>query len=127
MTETDIAMHVSVAEAPLPGVCTVRIRDSFLNYAMSDALKRSLKDLCHERISGGVRGFAVDLSPVTVMDSCGLSVLISVKKLVEGEGGRMSLFALSPMIRRLFAITKLDRVFEIHDDETSAVSALANA
>src|SRR5258705_1962261 len=98
MTDTEMAQHVSVKDASADGVSTVRIKDTFLNYAMSDELKRSLKDLCRTRIAAGTRAFAVDLTPVTMMDSCGLSVLISVKKFVEAEGGRMSLFALSPMI-----------------------------
>ena len=46
------------------------------------------------------------------------------QKQVESEGGRVHLASLSPMIRRLFEITKLERVFDIHDDEATAVAAL---
>jgi anti-anti-sigma factor len=127
MNDTEMAQHLSVKDGAADGVSTVRIKDAFLNYAMSDELKRSLKDLCRARIAAGTRAFAVDLTPVTMMDSCGLSVLISVKKFVEAEGGKMSVFALSPMIERLFTITKLDRVFDIHRDEAAALAALTKS
>jgi anti-sigma B factor antagonist len=119
----DLSAHI-VAEDAAPGVCTLRIKDALLNYAMGEDLKRGLVGVCRARVGAGTRGFVFDLSRVSVMDSGGLSALISVKKLVEEQGGRMSLFALSPMIRRLFELTKLDRVFEIHDSEAQALSAL---
>jgi anti-anti-sigma factor len=120
----DLSAHL-VAEDAGDGVCTMRIKDALLNYAMGDDLKRGLLAVCRGRVAAGTTSFVFDLSRVTVMDSGGLSALISVKKLVEENGGRMSLFALSPMIRRLFEITKLDRVFEIHADEPGALAALA--
>lgn len=106
-------------------VCSILIKDAFLNYAQSDEMKASLKDVCRTKIDAAVRCFVVDLSSVTVMDSCGLSILISIKKMLESEGARIGLASLSPMIRRLFAITKLDRVFEIYDDESAAAAAMA--
>jgi len=124
MSGTDLAFHLSVRDVPEGGVAVLQIKDAFLNYASSEELKTSIKDLCRARLAGGVRRFAVDVSRVTVMDSCGLSVLISMKKLVEGESARMSLFGLSPMIQRLFEITKLENVFDIRADERSCMTAL---
>jgi anti-anti-sigma factor len=127
MTEPELSCHVAVDEAPDSGCCTVQIKDAFLNYALTDELKRDLKDLCRDRMARGVRGFVFDLEPVTVMDSCGLSMLISVKKTIECAGGRMGLASLSPMIARLFEITKLDAAFDIHSDRRTALAALAHA
>ena len=117
------ALHLSAKDPPQGGASVLQIKDAFLNYASSEELKDDLKNLCRERMARGVREFVVDLSTVKVMDSCGLSVLIGVKKLVEPEGGRLCLIGLSPMICHLFTITKLDRVFEIHEDERTAVDA----
>jgi len=126
MSSTDLAFHLSVRDVPDGGVSILQIKDAFLNYASSEELKTSIKELCRARMASGVRRFAVDVSRVTVMDSCGLSVLISMKKLVEGESARMSLFGLSPMIQRLFEITKLDAVFDIRTDEQACMAALAS-
>jgi len=125
MSSTDLAFHLSVRDVSEGGVSVLQIKDAFLNYASSEELKTSIKELCRARLANGVRRFAVDVSRVTVMDSCGLSVLISMKKLVEGENGRMSLYGLSPMIQRLFEITKLDAVFDIRADEQACMTALA--
>jgi anti-sigma B factor antagonist len=125
MSSTDAAFHLAVTDAPASGLTVMQIKDAFLNYASSDELKTNMKDLCRTRLATGTRAFAVDLSHITVMDSCGLSVLISVKKLVEGEGGRVALFGLSPMIQRLFEITKLESIFDIYADESAAMSALS--
>ena len=125
MQESELALHVSAADTANCAVCAVRIKDAFLNYSLSDELKTGLKDVCCKRIAAGTRAFVFDLGAVTVMDSCGLSVLISLKKFVEGEGATLCLIGLSPMMERLFAITKLDRVFEIHADERTAVAVLA--
>ena len=125
MSSTDLAFHLAVTDLPDSRVSVVQIKDACLNYASSDELKTNLRELCRERLSAGVKGFAVDLSRVTVMDSCGLSVLISVKKLVEGEGARLSIFGLSPMIRKLFEITKLESIFDIFPDEAATVAAFA--
>src|SRR5262245_52679196 len=123
MSETALAHHVSVNDAPDGAATTIQIRDSFVNYALSEDLKRDLKDFCHARMRRGVRRFVIDLSTVTVMDSCGLSVLISVKKAVEGGGCRLAISSLSPMIARLLEVTKLDRSFEIHATAQAALSA----
>jgi anti-anti-sigma factor len=124
MSSTDLVFHLTVKDVPDSGVAILQLKDAFLNYASSEDLKASVKDICRQRIAGGVRRFGVDVSRVTVMDSCGLSLLISMKKLVESETGRMSLFGLSPMIQRLFEITKLDAVFDIRSDEACCLSAL---
>lgn len=127
MSVTDLAFHLSVRDLDGGRVSVLQIKDAFLNYASADELKTNIKAVCRERIHRGVKGFAVDVSRVTVMDSCGLSVLISIKKLVESEGARMALCGLSPMIKRLFEITKLEQVFEIRTDEQAAVVALGAA
>jgi len=123
MPESHLAHHVTVRDGPGAGVCTIVLKDAFVNYSLADLLKRGLKDLCSEKLQAGVREFVVDLSSVTVMDSCGLSVLISVKKLVDAESGRVCLASLSPMIQRLFTITKLDRAFDIVPAAPDEVSA----
>ncbi len=127
MSDTELAFHVSVKDAPDDGACVVVFHDHFLNYAHSDELKANVKELCRARIGRGTRRFVFDLSPVTVMDSCGLSILISAKKTVEGLGGRFALASLTPMIARLFEVTKLDRSFEIHATAPGAIAAMQHA
>jgi anti-anti-sigma factor len=127
MQTADLGFHLAVRDAAEGAVSVVRIKDAFLNYASSEGLMSGLKDVCKERVAHGVRAFVVDLSAVTVMDSCGLSMLIAMKKTAETAGAKISLFGLSPMVRRLFAATKLENVFKICDDERAAMTLLGVA
>lgn len=123
MLDTELQFRLQVADAPDHTKFT--LKDQFLNYSFSDQLKAAVKQLASERTERGVRNFVVDLTAVNVMDSCGLSVLIGMRKIVELAHGRMIIVAPSPIILRLFAITKLDKVFEIVPDEASAKAALS--
>lgn len=125
MQENDLGLHLDVGDAGDGAACTIRLRDAFLNYAFSDQLKGTLREICTERLSRGTKQFVVDLSAVNVMDSCGLSVLIGMRKIVAGSGGRMVLVATSPILLRLFSITRLDGVFEIVADASAASAALS--
>lgn len=68
----------------------------------------------------------LDLSEVEFMDSSGLSALLSTLKTI-GRRGRLVLFGVGQNVGKLFSITRLDKdVFEIHEDEKSAVHSLNN-
>lgn len=125
MHETELSFHLAVEDAPAESRVTFRVKDQFLNYAFSDQLKDAIKGHTKVRLDRGVSVFVVDLSAVQVMDSCGLSVLIGVRKLIESAGKRMIVIAPSQIILRLFAITRLDRVFEVVAHESECLAALA--
>lgn len=124
MTNTEYSDRVRIDDAPDGSATTVRLLDSFLNYTFADTLKAQLKEACRIRIEQGVRGIVVDLSAVSVMDSCGLSVLIGLRKLVDERQGRLVLCGASPIIQRLLVITRLDRVFDVRATEAEARAAL---
>jgi anti-sigma B factor antagonist len=125
MQDNVLGPHADVTDAGDVTQCTIRLRDAFVNYAFSDQLKGALRDVCSDRLAHGTRRFVVDLTAVNVMDSCGLSVLIGMRKVISGDGGRLVLIAISPILLRLFSITRLDGVFEIVSDAAAAEAALA--
>lgn len=65
---------------------------------------------------------ALDLSQVGFMDSTGLGAMLSCLRAVKGKGGQLRLFNLTPEVRQLFEMVLMDRVFEIHEDEQSALA-----
>lgn len=67
----------------------------------------------------GVR-VTVDLSETTFLDSMALGVLLGAKKRLAGVGGELELVVSTPEILRVFEITMLDRVFEIHSGRDEA-------
>ena len=66
----------------------------------------------------------VNLENVTYVDSSGLSVLISTYTSAKQRGTVMKLAGVNSSIRDLFRITKLLKVFDIHETIASAVKDL---
>jgi anti-sigma B factor antagonist len=65
----------------------------------------------------------VDMSQVGFLDSSGLGALVRAMTNSQKEGGQTKLLNAGPQVRRLLEMTKLDSVFELHDDLERAVSS----
>jgi anti-sigma B factor antagonist len=65
----------------------------------------------------------VDLSKVGFLDSSGLGALVRALTNSQKEGGQTKLLHAGPQIRKLLEMTRLDSVFEIHEDIETAVSS----
>jgi len=63
----------------------------------------------------------INFSKVTYVDSSGLATLVEILKDMRTYGGKMKLCNLSPKIKSLFEITKLEKLFEIIADEKDAL------
>jgi anti-anti-sigma factor len=56
----------------------------------------------------------IDLSDVTFMDSSGLGLIVAVHELQKQHGGVVVLSAPQRMVRRVLAISGIDRVIDVH-------------
>ena len=65
----------------------------------------------------------VDLKEVGFLDSSGVGALVRAMISSQKEGGKAKLLHAGPQVKKLLEITKLDSVFEIHDDKERAVSS----
>jgi anti-sigma B factor antagonist len=79
----------------------------WLDLSTCDTLEQRLREL----IAGGRASLTLDFAGVTFVDSTGLSVLISVRKLAQDAGGDVSIRRPRPGVRNLLETTGLDRVF----------------
>jgi anti-sigma B factor antagonist len=66
----------------------------------------------------------LDLAEVNFMDSSGLSVLVSAFKAARLKDGEVVLLRLTPTVRSLIELTRLQQIFEIFDDEATALARL---
>jgi anti-sigma B factor antagonist len=82
-----------------------------------------VREKLDEQIQGGRTGLIVDLTDVTFLDSTGLGVLVGRLKLARTRGGSMRLVGKDDRVLKVFSITGLDKVFEIHPDLDSALAA----
>jgi anti-sigma B factor antagonist len=84
-----------------------------------------LRERLARAIDDGVRTLVVDLARVTFIDSMTLGVLLGASKRLRPRGGQLRLVVSEPSVRKIFEITLLDRVFELHESRDGALSAAA--
>ena len=72
-------------------------------------------------ISGGARYVVVDLSRTTFVDSTALGVLLRGVERLQIAGGRLVVVCPDENILRVFEVTGLHRVFEIHGSRADAL------
>jgi anti-sigma B factor antagonist len=65
----------------------------------------------------------LNFSSVDFLSSAALGKLITLDKKVKATGGVLKLSNIRPEIYEVFAITKLNRLFDIKDDEVDALAA----
>ena len=65
----------------------------------------------------------VSFSTVDFLSSAALGKLITLDKKMKAHGGVLKLSNIRPEIYEVFSITKLDRLFDIKDDEADALAA----
>jgi len=63
----------------------------------------------------------LDFSNVEYLSSAALGKLITMDKKVKGARGKLRLCTIRPDIYEVFAITKLNKLFDIHDTQDQAL------
>ena len=63
----------------------------------------------------------LDMGRVGFVDSSGVGALVGLMNSARERGGDLKLTALSPDLDTILELTRLDRVFEIHDSVDAAV------
>ena len=84
-----------------------------------------LRDTIRDLLSKGNKQILLNLGDVTYIDSSGIGELVSAFTTVRNGGGELKLLNLTKKVHDLLQITKLYTVFDIKDDEASAVAAFA--
>ena len=87
----------------------------------SSNLREGIRDL----VSKGNKKILLNLGDVSYIDSSGIGELVSGFTSVANSGGQLKLLNLTKRVRDLLQITKLYTVFEVHDDEASAIRSFA--
>jgi anti-sigma B factor antagonist len=72
-------------------------------------------------ISSGARHVVVDLSLTTFVDSTALGLLLRGVERLKAADGRLSVVCPDENILRVFQVTGLHRVFEIHSSRADAL------
>jgi anti-sigma B factor antagonist len=82
-----------------------------------------LRDSVRDLLSKGSKHILLNLGDVNYIDSSGIGELVSGYTTVRNQGGELKLLNLTKKVHDLLQITKLYTVFDIKDDEASAIAA----
>lgn len=82
-----------------------------------------LRDTIRDSVGQGVKKILLNLGDVTYIDSSGIGELVSAYTTVRNQGGELKLLNLTKKVHDLLQITKLYTVFDVRDDETTAIQS----
>jgi anti-anti-sigma factor len=94
-----------------PARTVARLACARLTEDNTPAVSQELKSLAESAAGGHL---VLDCSNVEYLNSTALSVLLGVHKRLRAVGGRLVLANLHPLVAEVFAVTRLDTVFELH-------------
>ena len=83
----------------------------------------TLRDAVRDVLSKGSNHILLNLANVDYIDSSGIGELVSAFTTVKNSGGELKLLQLTKKVHDLLQITKLYTVFDIKDDEATAISS----
>ena len=87
----------------------------------SSALRDALRDM----VAKNQKKILLNLGDVSYIDSSGIGELVSGFTSVTNSGGQLKLLGLTKRVKDLLQITKLYTVFDVHEEESSAIRSFA--
>jgi anti-sigma B factor antagonist len=82
-----------------------------------------LRDKVRSLLQEGHRALLINLAGVAYIDSAGLGELVQGYATTVKQGGSLKLVHATKRLHDLLVITKLSNVFDLFDDEATAVSS----
>ena len=84
-----------------------------------------LRDAVRDLLAKGQKHILLNLGDVNYIDSSGIGELVSAYTTARNQGGELKLLNLTKKVHDLLQITKLYTVFDVYDDEKTAVASFA--
>ncbi len=78
----------------------------------SETLKKEMEKLSQSN----PKGFSLDLSEVSLLDSSALGVIMLIAQRLRPSGGKLVLLNPQPNVLHVFQVTRLDTVLEIKNE-----------
>jgi anti-sigma B factor antagonist len=91
-----------------------------IDLANSPAMRKVLLGEIKEKRT---RKVLLNLKNVRYIDSSGIASLVEGLKASRDSGGRLILYGLSPSVREVMELSRLQKIFEIYDSEEQALAS----
>jgi anti-sigma B factor antagonist len=116
-----MAVHRRLQLSQVGDVTVVRFVDrKILDEANIQELGQELFQLIEDEKR---KNLLLNFSSVEFLSSAALGKLITLDKRVKAHAGKLKLSNIRPEIYEVFAITKLNKLFDIKDDEADALAS----
>ena len=116
-----MADHRRINVEEIDGVTVARFVDKkILDETNIQNIGNQLFSLVEE---DGKKKILLDFENVEYLSSAALGKLITMDKKVKSAGGALKLCSVRPEIYEVFAITKLNKVFDIKEDQERALES----
>ena len=112
-------MSMKASTRQVDGITIVDLSGRITLGEGSVVLRDTIKDL----LGKGQKKILLNLGDVSYIDSSGIGELVSAFTSVRNQGGELKLLNLTKKVHDLLQITKLYTVFDVKDDEATAISS----
>ncbi|MSV31765.1 MAG: anti-sigma factor antagonist [Bryobacterales bacterium] len=112
-------MNATIITRQNGSVCLLDVSGKITLGDGSVVIREAVKKL----VADGTKNIVLNLGDVTYIDSSGIGELVSAFTTVSNNGGNLKLLNLTKRVQDLLQITKLYTVFEVFNDEASAVAS----
>ncbi|MGA2218132.1 MAG: STAS domain-containing protein [Terracidiphilus sp.] len=112
-------MALTIASREVDGVTVLDLSGRITLGEGSVQIRDAIRDL----ISKGQKSILLNLGDVNYIDSSGLGELVSAFTTARNQGADLKLLNLTKKVHDLLQLTKLYTVFDVKDDEASAIAS----
>ncbi len=112
-------MALTIASREVDGVTVLDLSGRITLGEGSVQLREAIRDL----IGKGQKMILLNLGDVSYIDSSGLGELVSAFTTSKNQGAALKLLNLTKKVKDVLQLTKLYTVFDIYDDEATAIAS----
>jgi anti-sigma B factor antagonist len=110
---------LTIASREVDGVTVLDLNGRITLGEGSVQLREAIRDL----ISKGSRTILLNMGDVNYIDSSGLGELVSAYTTAKNQSASVKLLNLTKKVKDVLQLTKLYTVFDVYEDEASAISS----
>lgn len=115
---------VSIVTPDLEHAVVAVFQDPSLNfYVVNNFLTEYLCCELTKKMEKGCLHCVLNFENVSIMDSCGVGLIIAIKKLVDAHGCKLYLTSIKSNVAKIFEILRFGSYFEFFDTEDGALQA----
>lgn len=98
----------------------ISVSGRLIEKSQADGLIKEFEDLN----DNGKKKYLMDLAALDYVNSTGLNLLIGMFTQARNAGGELVIGGISPKVKKLMVMTKLDSIFKIYDSADEAAENL---